>query len=508
MGGLLASLIAGDGLSFRPSGAARIDPRRGDRHRGVGTGARSPDRVARDRNAGCGPDGSRGSGSAPPCSSSASPRRGAASSRATRNASSGRSTARATDPDPGARASCRPGRSAPCPRSRSSRSSPDASASPRAWPSAARSRWVGAKLIKPLRRQGPPARGPARRHDPRGHRGRPRLGLGPHRRRDHARLRRRRGAAPGPLRPVLAGDRGDRGVRSHVRRGASAARRARRRRPRDDDLGRDPAGRGRLSQPASALGSRRRCSASRSGTGRPRRSAPPGTGTASSRRRARAPRTGRCCDRGGTRSTWTPASPSRRIPTPVSTAPGTMEVQGASARGSSHSTANANDDARIRPNANRIRPGMSRASLSFGRNACMATASRPKPVTASEPLSELTRGARVSHASSLDQPSPPVDAPPRPDGEDRAEDQEPPPRAVRGGDGLRDRARERRGHAGLPREVGGVVSRELGRQAETRSRGTARAGSATGRSGTRGRPPGDRLRVGDRSRRPGPRAAP
>ena len=34
----------------------------------------------------------------------------------------------------------------------------------------------------------------------------------------------------------------------------------RRRRPRDDDLGRDPAGRGRLSHPASALGSRRRCS--------------------------------------------------------------------------------------------------------------------------------------------------------------------------------------------------------------------------------------------------------
>ena len=34
-----------------------------------------------------------------------------------------------------------------------------------------------------------------------------------------------------------------------------------------------------------------------------------------------------------------------------------MEVQGASARGSSHNTANANEDARIRPNANRIRPG-------------------------------------------------------------------------------------------------------------------------------------------------------
>ena len=143
-----------------------------------------------------------------------------------------------------------------------------------------------------------------------------------------------------------------------------------------------------------------------------------------------------------------------------------MEVQGASARGSSRSTANANDDARIRPNANRIRPGMSSASLSFGRNACIATASRPKPVTASEPLSELPRGARDLPRQLAHQPNPPVHAPPRPDREDRAEDQEPPPRALRGGDGLRDRARERRGHAGLPREVGGVVPRELGRQAE------------------------------------------
>ena len=60
-----------------------------------------------------------------------------------------------------------------------------------------------------------------------------------------------RTAAAGP-----GGDRGDGGVRSDVRRGASPARRGRRRRPRDDDLGRDPAGRGRLSHPASALGSR------------------------------------------------------------------------------------------------------------------------------------------------------------------------------------------------------------------------------------------------------------
>ncbi len=44
---------------------------------------------------------------------------------------------------------------------------------------------------------------------------------------------------------------------------------------------------------------------------------------------------------------------------------------------------------------------MSSVSLIFGRNACMATASRPKPVTASEPFSELPRGARMSHASSL-----------------------------------------------------------------------------------------------------------
>ena len=143
-----------------------------------------------------------------------------------------------------------------------------------------------------------------------------------------------------------------------------------------------------------------------------------------------------------------------------------MEVQGASACGNSRSTANANDDARIRPNANRIRPGTSSASLSFGRKACIATASRPKPVTASEPLSELTRGARDVPRQLAHQPNPPVDAPPRPDREDRAEDQEPPPSALRGGDGLRDRARERRGHAGLPREVGGVVPRELGRQAE------------------------------------------
>ncbi len=117
--------------------------------------------------------------------------------------------------------------------------------------------WVGAKLIKPFGGTGTPTGGPARRHDPRRHRGRPRLGLGPHRRRDHARLRRRRGAPPDRATgPGRSG--GDRGVRSDVRRGAPPARRGRRRRPGDDDLGRDPAGRGRLSHPASALGSRRR----------------------------------------------------------------------------------------------------------------------------------------------------------------------------------------------------------------------------------------------------------
>jgi hypothetical protein len=55
---------------------------------------------------------------------------------------------------------------------------------------------------------------------------------------------------------------------------------------------------------------------------------------------------------------------------------------------------------------------------------------------------------------------------PRPARQERTEDEEPPPRAVRRGDGLRDRAREGRGHAGLPRQIGGIVPRELGRQAE------------------------------------------
>ena len=52
--------------------------------------------------------------------------------------------------------------------------------------------------------------------------------------------------------------RGDGGVRTDVRRRAPPARCGRRRRPGDDDLGRDPAGRGRLSHPAPTLGSRRR----------------------------------------------------------------------------------------------------------------------------------------------------------------------------------------------------------------------------------------------------------
>src|SRR4029453_8333419 len=55
----------------------------------------------------------------------------------------------------------------------------------------------------------------------------------------------------------------------------------------------------------------------------------------------------------------------------------------------------------------------------------------------------------------------------RPDREESTEDQQPPAFAVRGRDGLRDRGREGRGHAGLTGEVGWVVPREIDDQTES-----------------------------------------
>ena len=109
--------------------------------------------------------------------------------------------------------------------------------------------------------------------------------------------------------------------------------------------------------------------------------------------------------------------------------------------------------------------------LISGRNACRATASRPKPVTARNPSARSASRADVPQARSPTNPS--IHAPPRPDRQERTEDEEPPPRAVRRGDGLRDRAREGRGHPGLPREIGGIVPRELGRQARALTRNSA-----------------------------------
>ena len=179
----------------------RVDPRRRDRHRGVGTATRSPNRVARPEVPPSAFDGSSASSSVRCCSSRVEPRPGAPSSPRTRWRSSGGSTVRATGSACPCARSCRRARSGPSPPSRSSPGCSVAGAWPRASRWAARSRgWARSSRSRSAGRQRPSG-DPAGRHDPRTHPGRPRMGLRPHGRRDHARLRRERGApAPGAAR--------------------------------------------------------------------------------------------------------------------------------------------------------------------------------------------------------------------------------------------------------------------------------------------------------------------
>ena len=125
----------------------RVDPRRRDRHRGVGTGARPPNRLARPEVPPSAFDGSSASSSVPCCSSRVEPRPGALSSPRTRWHSSGGSMVRATGSACRCARSCRRARSGPSPPSRSSPGCSVADDWPRAWPWAAR--WRGLARSSP-----------------------------------------------------------------------------------------------------------------------------------------------------------------------------------------------------------------------------------------------------------------------------------------------------------------------------------------------------------------------